>query len=83
MAVYACPVGMPLAECGNATTAEEAESRGYKLLCEQKPVYGGSGNSHVSGSRFDEDGYIAIPDCLWGNAEHGTRAKGEELWMHV
>ena len=56
MSVYACPMGMSLDACGNATSAEEAEARGYKLLCKQEPVYGGSGNPHVAGTRFDETG---------------------------
>lgn len=30
-------------------------------------------NAHVTG-RFNEAGYIAIPDCLWGSAEHGLEA---------
>ena len=49
-------MGMSLDACGNATSAEEAEARGYKLLCKQEPVYGGSGNPHVAGTRFDETG---------------------------
>lgn len=71
MQVYACPTGMSLEDCNSAKSAEEAVAKGYKLLCRQDPVYGGSGNPHVTGSRFDEAGYIAIPDCLWGNAEQG------------
>lgn len=71
MSVWACPMGMSLEDCGNATSAREAEARGYKLLCQEDPVYGGSGDSHVAGTRFDEDGYIAIPDCLWGSPEQG------------
>ena len=62
MAVYACAKGTNLTDC-NATTG--------KLLCMQRPVYGGSGNPAIDGSRFDEIGYIAIPDCFWGSAEHG------------
>ena len=58
----------------NATSAHEARARGYKLLCREDPVYGGSHNPSVAGTRFDEDGYIAIPDCLWGSAEHGLVA---------
>ena len=64
-------MGMSLDECGKPTTAEEAVAKGYELLCRQAPVYGGSGNPHVADTRFDETGYIAIPDCLWGSPEHG------------
>ena len=71
MSVYTCPMGMSLDECAKPTTAAEALAKGYKLLCREAPVYGGSGNPHVAGSRFDEAGYIAIPDCLWGSPEHG------------
>ena len=28
--------------------------RGYKLLCNQEPVYGGSGNKALNGTKFDE-----------------------------
>ena len=62
---------MTTAHCGNATSEEEAESRGYKLLCKQNPVYGGSGNKVLNGTKFDEPGYIAIPDCFWGSPEQG------------
>eukprot|EP01062_Namystynia_karyoxenos_P072098 TRINITY_DN67_c0_g2_i2.p1 TRINITY_DN67_c0_g2~~TRINITY_DN67_c0_g2_i2.p1 ORF type:complete len:775 (+),score=214.49 TRINITY_DN67_c0_g2_i2:95-2419(+) len=34
-----------------------------KLLCRQIPVYG-KGNED---DKFDEEGYIALPPCLWGN----------------
>jgi hypothetical protein len=40
-----------------------------KLICRQRPVYGGS---HVIDlPAFDEPGYIATPPCLWGSPEHG------------
>lgn len=62
MAVYACAKGTVLTDC-NATTG--------KLICKQEPVYGGSGNAAIKGTRFDETGYIAIPDCFWGEEEQG------------
>ena len=62
MAVYACANGTELTDCN--------QSNG-KLLCLQRPVYGGSGNPAIAGSHFDEDGYIAIPDCFWGKSENG------------
>ena len=71
MSVYACPMGSSLQDCANATSASDAEARGYKLLCRQEPVYGGSGDKRESGTKFDEHGYIAIPDCLWGSADQG------------
>ena len=70
MSVYACPMGMSLDACGNATSAEEAEARGYKLLCKQEPVYGGSGNPHVAGTRFDETGC----ECSNGRAQPSHHA---------
>jgi len=62
MAVYACAKGTPLKNC--------TEDNG-KLLCLQRPVYGGTGNPALNGTRFDEIGYIAIPDCFWGDAKFG------------
>lgn len=65
VAVYACGAGTPLADC-NATNG--------KLICMQKPIYGGTGNPLTKGTRFDEDGYIAIPGCIWGKEEDGLVA---------
>lgn len=39
------------------------------LLCEERPVYGGTGR--IDEKRFDEPGYILQPPCLWGPAEFG------------
>jgi len=39
------------------------------LICRQLPVFGGSGKIDVK--KFDEDGYIAVPPCMWGSPEHG------------
>ena len=64
MAVYACPKGTGLADCTD-------ETPGATLLCMQPPVYGGTGHPALHGTRFDETGYIAIPDCFWGGAELG------------
>jgi len=63
MSVYACPKGTPLDGGCNATVG--------KLICETKPIYGGSNNPSLAGTRFDEPGYIAIPDCFWGDAKYG------------
>ena len=71
MSVWACPMSYSLDQCANATTAEEAQARGYKLLCQEDAVYGGSGNPLLAGTRFDETGYIAIPNCFWGSPENG------------
>ena len=62
MDVYACPVGTNLTDC----TADTG-----RLLCRQKPVYGGTGDPALAGTKFDEPGYIAIPDCFWGDAAYG------------
>lgn len=74
MSVWACPHGTSLESCASATSAQDAQAKGYELLCREDPVYGGSGNSHVAGTRFDETGYIAIPDCLWGSPDNGLVA---------
>jgi hypothetical protein len=56
--MYRCPAGTKVC---NATTGE--------LLCEERPVYGGTGR--VDEGRFDEEGYIFQPPCLWGSPEFG------------
>ena len=61
-ALYACAKGTPIAQC-DATIG--------KLICESRPVYGGTGAPSISGGRFDEPGYIALADCLWGSAAYG------------
>jgi len=73
MSVYACPAGTPLTKC-TAGTADEAVAKGYKLLCRQEPVYGGTQNPVLNGSHFDETGYIAIPQCYWGSPEQGLES---------
>jgi hypothetical protein len=65
VSVFACAKGTALADC-NSTTG--------KLICEVKPIYGGTGHPDISGSRFDEPGYIAIPQCHWGGSEYGLEA---------
>lgn len=63
MSVYSCPKGTALDGGCNATVG--------KLICETKPIYGGSKQPSLVGTRFDEPGYIAIPDCFWGDAKYG------------
>jgi hypothetical protein len=65
MAVYKCDKAVPVESC-DATVGE--------LICEQRPVYGGTNAAVLNGTQFDEPGYIAIPDCLWGSAEFGLEA---------
>eukprot|EP00931_Biecheleriopsis_adriatica_P115974 TRINITY_DN91702_c0_g1_i1.p1 TRINITY_DN91702_c0_g1~~TRINITY_DN91702_c0_g1_i1.p1 ORF type:complete len:642 (-),score=85.73 TRINITY_DN91702_c0_g1_i1:25-1950(-) len=60
--IYVCPKGTMLQDC-NATTG--------KLVCDSRPVNGGTGNPLISGTRFDEPGYIALADCLWGSTAFG------------
>jgi hypothetical protein len=57
MALYRCAMGTPLSHC-NETTGE--------LMCSQTPVYGDG-----SAKLYQEPGYIEIPPCVWGKAEHG------------
>jgi hypothetical protein len=40
-----------------------------KLLCRENGLYGGT--NKIDLPRFDEDGYIAMPPCLWGSPEDG------------
>ena len=39
-----------------------------ELLCHQGALYG---QGNVSHDRFDEEGYVALPPCLWGSKEEG------------
>lgn len=40
------------------------------LICREKPIYGGHSNGILE-KKFDEEGYIAIPPCIFGNKEDG------------
>ena len=62
MAVYMCEEGVAVEDC-NTTNGE--------LLCEQRPVYGGTGDVLLNGTKFDEPGYIATAPCLWGDPQFG------------
>ena len=52
-----------------------------EVICEQRPTYGGNSpadphSKYRKGTsrkldRFEEQGYIAVPPCLWGSVEHG------------
>jgi len=40
-----------------------------ELLCHMGPVYGnGTGTNSISGM-YDEEGYLSLPPCLWGDEE--------------
>ena len=62
MEVYACAKGTDPRACTAANG---------KLVCRSAPRYGGTGDPAIAGTRFDEPGYIAIPDCFWGDAAYG------------
>eukprot|EP00946_MAST-07B_sp_MAST-7B-sp1_P004075 g4075.t1 len=61
VAMYRCP--RSLVASGQVCDAGTGE-----LLCEERPVYGGHGDSP---ERFDEPGFILQPPCLWGDARFG------------
>jgi len=42
-----------------------------RLLCEERTIFGGSGDPRIPEERFSEPGYIAQPPCLWGDSEFG------------
>ena len=65
MAIYACSKGTPLDAC---------DARVGRLVCRTAPVYGGTGDPSLAGTRFDEPGYLYIPDCLWGGGQYGLEA---------
>lgn len=58
MALYRCDKSVKVC---NATTGE--------LLCNQEPVYGGSGK--VPNKNMNEKGFILQPPCIWGDPEFG------------
>ena len=62
MEFYACEPGVELNDC-NETTGT--------LLCREEPLHGAGKNRN---DKFDELGYIAIPDCFWGDEEFGLEA---------
>ena len=65
MSIYACSKGTPLDAC---------DARVGRLVCRTAPVYGGTGDPSLAGTRFDEPGYLYIPDCLWGGGQYGLEA---------
>ena len=40
------------------------------LICQENAVYG----KGAAGDKFDEEGYIIVPPCLWGRAPDGLEA---------
>ena len=42
-----------------------------ELLCKNVATYGGQGEPTITGTKFDEPGYLALPPCLWGSPEEG------------
>ena len=63
IAMYRCDKDVKIC---NATTGE--------LLCEEKPIYGGTGKIPKSMQKYDEPGYILQPPCLWGSSQYGLEA---------
>eukprot|EP00040_Diaphanoeca_grandis_P037212 m.241412 g.241412 ORF g.241412 m.241412 type:complete len:883 (+) comp33774_c0_seq2:100-2748(+) len=61
MKMYRCPLG--------ATDCDETTG---ELLCEERPVYGGTGKIDLPA--FDEPGFILQPPCMWGDSEFGLEA---------
>ena len=56
---------------GSTPTQEVVIADCGELAGETRPVNGATGAPGIAGSRFDEPGYIAIPDCFWGDARWG------------
>jgi hypothetical protein len=42
-----------------------------ELLCRNVPTYGNLTKNATGARRFEEDGYLALPPCVWGAAEQG------------
>jgi hypothetical protein len=62
MEVWACDRNVSLENCNDTIGT---------LLCREKPVHGSGINES---DKFDELGYIAIPDCFWGDSEFGLES---------
>jgi len=60
-------ISMQMFECASGTTV--CNNATGKLLCREDPLYGGTGVIDLP--KFDEDGFIAQPPCLWGSREDG------------
>lgn len=44
-------------------TWDDINNKTIDLLCKESPYHG---QGHILHDKFDEEGYIAIPICLWG-----------------
>ena len=38
-----------------------------EIVCKQVGAYGGESMPTINGTRFNEEGYIAVPPCVWGS----------------
>lgn len=47
-----------------------------KLLCRQLPLYG---KGNVSGDKYDEAGYLALPPCIW--SDKGGEGLEPSVWL--
>ena len=45
-----------------------------ELLCHQAPIYGSGTGQNSHAGIYDEEGYLALPPCLWGGADEGLAA---------
>jgi hypothetical protein len=61
IAMFKCPKNVSTADCNEKTGT---------LLCEERPVYGGTGRID---NYMDEPGFILQPPCLWGSPEYGLQ----------
>jgi hypothetical protein len=58
-------LGMEMYMCSNTTTIADCNETTGELKCAQYPIYGdGSG-------KFEEEGYVKINPCFWGDAKYG------------
>ena len=42
-----------------------------ELICRNVPTYGTLRANATGERRFEEEGYLALPPCVWGSAEQG------------
>ena len=57
--------------CDQDTDLKDCNETVGKLLCREKPIHG---NPSAGEDKFNEFGYIAIPDCFWGTDEFGLES---------
>jgi hypothetical protein len=51
-----------------------------KSICRNVPTYGNLTSGAVGPDRFKEDGYLALPPCVWGTPGQGLKEPPLLTW---